>query len=111
MQFAQSMRRITTTDLSKTLGETMRIRTPKNSDVAITVFNGANKSGPTTVSFSNQNIWAMVDSWLQAGMHSKAVASALADHTDITAISFFLGTVCSGAQYMVADAAKPSIKK
>eukprot|EP00746_Dinoflagellata_sp_MGD_P160230 gnl/MRDRNA2_/MRDRNA2_86824_c0_seq1.p1 gnl/MRDRNA2_/MRDRNA2_86824_c0~~gnl/MRDRNA2_/MRDRNA2_86824_c0_seq1.p1 ORF type:complete len:1493 (+),score=413.45 gnl/MRDRNA2_/MRDRNA2_86824_c0_seq1:82-4560(+) len=110
LQAAQSMRRITSTDLNKTLGETMRIRTPKGSDAAITIFNGASKSGPTTVSFSNQNVWAMVDAWLQAGMHSKAIASALADHTDITAISFFLGTVCSGAQYVVNDAAKPSLK-
>merc|ERR1719160_97300 len=109
MPFAQSMRRITTSDLEKEAGESMRIRAPKGSDSALTIFNGSNKSGPTTVSFSQQNIWSMIDSWLQAGMHSKAVASAFDNHTDITAISFFLGTVCSGAQYVVAGAAKPSL--
>merc|ERR1719487_1130006 len=51
----------------------------------------------------------MIDSWLQAGMHSKAVTSAFDDHTNLTAISFFLGTVCSGAQYVIAGAAKPSL--
>merc|ERR1719316_233891 len=80
------LRRILTRDLEQALvktetGESKRIRAPKGSDVAITIFNGANKSGPTIATFSHQNIWSMMDSWLQAGIHSKAIASTFDNHT------------------------------
>merc|ERR1719359_2528210 len=52
----------------------------------------------------------MIDSWLQSGMHSKAVATSLGDHTSMQSISFFLGTVCSGGQFVLAGATKPSLE-
>merc|ERR1719399_922253 len=52
----------------------------------------------------------MIDSWLQSGMHSKAIATSFGDHASMSAINFFLGTVCSGGQFVLAGATKPSLE-
>merc|ERR1719399_631039 len=52
----------------------------------------------------------MIDSWLQSGMHSKAIATSFGDHASMSAISFFIGTVCSGGQFVLAGATKPSLE-
>merc|ERR1719230_1016137 len=52
----------------------------------------------------------MIDSWLQSGMNSEVIATAFIPHTDMSWICFFLGCVCSGGQFTLANADKPSLK-